>query len=49
MFDLRFTVRTFVEALVCFHVECHVAFCTLEARLVPCLKRKRRKLLLKVL
>lgn len=38
LFDLRFTIRTFVEALVCFHVESHVTLCALEARLVPCLK-----------
>jgi hypothetical protein len=35
LFDLRFTIGTFVETFVCFHVECHVAFCTLEACLVP--------------
>jgi hypothetical protein len=46
MFDLRFTIRTFVEALVCFHVESHVAFCALEARLVPCLKG--RKIIIKI-
>lgn len=41
--NLRFTIRTFVVALVCFHVEYHVAFCTLETRLVPCLKMNNNK------
>lgn len=42
MFDLRFTIRAFVETLVCFHVEYHVAFRALEARLVPCLKKNEK-------
>ena len=48
MFNLRFTIWIFVKALVCFHVENHVAFGTFKARFMPYLQiiieRKERLL-----